>query len=345
MRTRVRTLTLRNPKAMEDVTSALASAHTLPDPGWDSRQNLLQSHTLQGLAWAHFQSALGRRVMWDEGPGWSWIGVIMRPRGVRYLYTPYGPTVTDSSSLEASFTSMRTAANRERLDFVRCEPNGVSEDAVKKLGLRRVAAMQPEHTRLIDLTLDEARLRHDLSSGHRNAVNGATRRGLDMEITSDPSRLQDFLRLLHISSSARRFNTHPDTYFETMINTLSPRGAACFGFARLDGAPVAGSIVLDYGGTRSYAHAGKDPSGDRQRAATALVWELIIDGKRNGLTSFDLWGVSAPDAPPDHPWAGFSQFKREFGGYDISFAGTWEAPVKPAKYEIYRVVKRCMSRA
>ena len=335
-------LTSRNPKTMEDVPSVMTSEAILPDLGWDSRQSMLRSHTLQGSAWAHFQSALGRQVLWDEGPGWSWVGMIMRPRGVRYLYTPYGPTVTDSSSLKTSLASMQAAANRERLDFVRCEPIGVSESVVMKLGLRRVAAMQPEHTRLVDLTLDEARLRHDLSSGHRNAVNGAARRGLEIAITSDPARLQDFLRLLHISSSARRFNTHPDTYFETMINTLSAKGAACFGFASLDGAPVAGAIVLDYGGIRSYAHAGKDPRGDRQRAATALVWELIIDAKTNSMTSFDLWGVSSPDAPPDHPWAGFSQFKREFGGYDVSFAGTWEASVRPAKYRIYRVVKRCM---
>ena len=62
----------------------------------------------------------------------------------------------------------------------------------------------------------------------------------------------------------------------------------------------------------------------------------IIDAKNKGLTQFDLFGIAPDGSSPEHPWAGFTRFKRSFGGQDVSFGGSWDIPVKQFDYWLYR---------
>ena len=38
----------------------------------------------------------------------------------------------------------------------------------------------------------------------------------------------------------------------------------------------------------------------------------------------------------NHPWAGFTKFKRSFGGHDVTFAGAWDLPLQHSRYWLYR---------
>ena len=40
---------------------------------------------------------------------------------------------------------------------------------------------------------------------------------------------------------------------------------------------------------------------------------MIIDAKHNGRKKFDFWGVTTSE-DPNHPWYGFTKFKKSFGG-------------------------------
>jgi lipid II:glycine glycyltransferase (peptidoglycan interpeptide bridge formation enzyme) len=64
---------------------------------------------------------------------------------------------------------------------------------------------------------------------------------------------------------------------------------------------------------------------------------MIFDAKARGKQHFDYYGVAPPHAPKTHKWAGFSQFKRSFGGREVEYAGTWEIPIKLARYQAYRL--------
>ncbi|NKX50449.1 peptidoglycan bridge formation glycyltransferase FemA/FemB family protein, partial [Arthrobacter deserti] len=56
--------------------------------------------------------------------------------------------------------------------------------------------------------------------------------------------------------------------------------------------------------------------------------------KKSGRQLFDMWGVS-PEDEPDHKWAGFSRFKRSFGGFEVEYPGTWDLPVNRLMYAAY----------
>ena len=314
----------------------------LPDENWDERQRSRGGHTLQGRPWAQFQAALGKQVVWAEGDGWSWVGIVTEGRGVRYLFTPYGPTVQADATLSEALQSLKAAAHALKLDFVRCEPIGVSEADMAKTGLRKVKLVEPQDSLIIDLTLDESELRAQLGSSQRNIINGAERRGLTIRISNDTRDLEPFLKLTHATAKDRGIKAHPDNYYRTMIETLLPLGAAKLFVAEHEGKAVSVSIGLDYNGTRGYAHNGNDPQVRNLRATAPLVWAMILDAKAYGLMRFDLWGIAPEGAPKDHPWAGFTQFKRSLGGQEVTYAGTWEMPLRSIRYGVWGIGKKIL---
>jgi lipid II:glycine glycyltransferase (peptidoglycan interpeptide bridge formation enzyme) len=61
----------------------------------------------------------------------------------------------------------------------------------------------------------------------------------------------------------------------------------------------------------------------------------MVNAKGRGSQLIDLYGIAPDDAGPRHPWAGFSAFKKKFGGQVVEYAGTWDLPLTN-KYRIYR---------
>ena len=59
--------------------------------------------------------------------------------------------------------------------------------------------------------------------------------------------------------------------------------------------------------------------------------ELAADGVR----TFDLWGVVEPGDPEaEAEWAGFSGFKRQFGGQPLRHPGTFDLVIDPLFYRL-----------
>ena len=313
----------------------------LPSLDWDDYQKKLGGHFLQSRAWAIFQAALGRQVLWARGGDWSWLGAVRRSRGIKYFSIAYGPTV--AGSLTEPLESLRKADRHLGADFVRFEPMGGFDSAELQQQARYFGEVQPQHTLVLDLDRSEAELRSSVSAGNRNLINTTSKRGLRFSIEQTPARGQQFLKLLHATSERAGFNMYPDEYYQRMFDSLIPEGSVKLFLARHEDQLVAAAVGFDYNGTRYYAHAAADQQLNKQyKAAVPLVWYMISDALHQGYRAFDFWGVAADDNPA-HPWAGFTRFKKSFGGRIVVYAGTWDMPLKPLKYKLYRVAKRFLS--
>lgn len=300
---------------------------------WEKEQARVGGQLLQSAPWAEFQQALGRQLAKRvvEG-GASAQAFEHREAAWRYLYVPYGPTVAGSTRLLS-----RSYWRGSKVDFVRLEPMGlVTAAELRAAGAVPSIELNPAHTAVLDLTLSEEALRGNLNSGHRSAINGAQRRGLSFR-KGGQDELEAFLGFIHQTGNRGGFRPHPDSYYRRMLETLD---LATLWVAEHEGRVVAAAISLDYRDTRIYAHAAADSAARSLQAAVPLVWHLALDAKVHGFKHFDLWGVAPKDAPASHPWAGFSQFKRGFGGEEVEYAGTWDLPLKPAKYQLYRAARR-----
>lgn len=310
----------------------------ISDQDWEAGQAKLGASVLQSAGWARFQDALGHGTVREQAENASVQGITLTEGGFHYLWCPYGPTATTEKGLTELVEGWKTAAT---YDFVRVEPRApIDEAKLRAMGFVRSIELNPAHTSLVDLTATEETLRSNLTSGHRNAINGAERRGITIRTSENPADAQEFLDLIHMTAGRRGFRPHSDSYYRSMLLVLMPLGMAKLYLAEADGRVIAAAISLDYQQTRIYAHAGADPLARKLQAAVPLVWQMMLDAKAAGMTTFDLWGVAPEEATAEHAWAGFTQFKRAFGGQDKSYVGTWDLPIKPLKYRAYSVARR-----
>ena len=313
----------------------------IPDDGWDARLASLGGHFLQSRAWARCQMRMGFQVAHGSGEGWMWLGILHRFGPFARLYLPYGPQVRDAAALRAAVADARTAAAERRCTFLHFEPCGDGARDVRALGARRVKARQPEYTWVIKLERSEDELRAALARGHRSRINAAPRKDIAIGSTTDIAEVSEFLGLLHQTYDRAHAPTYPDSYYRTVVDELTPTGEARLYFARHDGRALAGAIVIDFGDVRYYAWAGtsSDPEAGRRGAAPALVWATMLDARAAGKRWFDFWGVAPPNQP-NHAWAGFTEFKRGFGGELLQRSGTWDIPVRPFAYATWSVLNR-----
>ncbi len=325
----------------------VSSAHAgVADAEWDFALQRMGGHFLQSTLWQRVQTALGHDVIWARDEQWMWAGAIRAGHFPRYAYLPHGPTAVSLDAMSAALAAAVSAARSRSLDFVRAEPAGEAAlDALRASGAHPSRSIQPRWTWLLDLTPDEAALRRGLSAGHRGAINAASRRGLTFRVSTDPEDIEVFLRLQERTAAAGRFRGQEQSYHRAVARTLMPERAATLYIAEAAGAPVAAALCFDFSGTRYYAHAVSDPETARKlQAAAPLVWRMILDAREAGERRFDFWGVSpggqAGAGAPPHPWDGFSQFKRSFGGSAIERAGTWDLGVRSLRHSLYRAAVR-----
>ncbi len=303
-------------------------------------------HFLQSPAWGDFQRSLGREVVTDSGEGWSYLAVVERGKGNTRLYVPYGPVCQDETSFLAALASLKQQAVQRKLTFIRIEPTATfSPLFLEKQGLKKVdyQHLQPEATRLIDLSRSEEDVLAAMSQNSRNLTRNYANKGLTISHSQRPEDIDHLLNLLHAVAMRTGLRTHSDEYFRLQAKTLLDRGAATIYFANFDGQPVAAAMVYDDAETRYYAHAAADDTHRKLQAGTALVGQMILDAKCMGKQQFDLYGITLSD-DPTHPWAGFSRFKQSFGGKSVVYSGAYDVPLKPLPYALYRTYQELRAR-
>jgi hypothetical protein len=316
------------------------------DAEWDIALQRMGGHFLQSTLWQRVQAALGHDVIWARDEQWMWAGAIRSGHFPRYVYLPHGPTAASTDAMTGALADAMGAARERSLDFVRAEPAGEAVlPALVASSAHPSRSIQPRWTWILDLTPDEAALRKGLSSGHRGAINAAPRRGLTFRVSADPDDIEIFLRLQERTSAAGRFRGQEQSYHRAVARTLMPERAAALYIADAAGVPVAAAVCFDFSATRYYAHAVSDPeAGRRLQAAAPLVWRMILDARAAGARRFDFWGISpaghATAGAAAHPWDGFSQFKRSFGGEAVERAGTWDLGVRSLRHSLYRAAVR-----
>ena len=293
---------------------------------------------LQSPAWQAFQQALGRTTYIDSSDDWSYLAIKESGTLNTRLYTPYGPVAESAEAFARAIASLEALGRQERATFLRVEPtSGVTAEQLRAHGWRPVTyqQLQPAHTQLIDLSQSRDDLLAQMSQNSRNITRNYHKKGVTIRTSRDPEDITILTSLLSRVAGRNHITVHSDQYFRTQAETLFPLGAATLYIAELEGTPIAAALVYDSSDTRTYAHAAADDAHRKLSAGTALVGQMILDAKDAGLKEFDLYGI-APSDDPAHPWAGFTRFKKSFGGREVTYPGAWDLPLRPLAYWLYR---------
>lgn len=309
-----------------------------PNAAWDKTLFASGGHFLQSSHWASFQVALEHAVFYAEGKDWQCLAILEQSRTGRRIYCPYGPTAQSSKGLGEAFTSLHQLARQHKALFVRVEPMlPVVRVGLASFGLKpALKDIQPAQTWVQHLNKSVDELLDDFTPTNRNLYRTAANKGLSFRASTEPADIKIFLKMIHDVAANTGMKPHDDHYYRTMAATLLPRGAAKLYIAELNGKPIGAAIAFDSPTTRYYAHAGNLLSARKLHAGSPLLSTMIFDAKKQKQTTFDFVGV-APIGQENHPWSGFSKFKRSFGGEYLAYRGTWELPAHPL-YRLYRGV-------
>lgn len=295
-------------------------------------------HFLQTPAWQAFQEARGNTTVTDSGDGWSYLAVHERGTLNTRLYTPYGPSFSSLEAFDEAVTSLARHARNAKATFLRIEPTDhIDTDSLRRRGFRPVTyqQLQPQHTLVIDLSADADTILAQMSQNSRNITRNYHKKGVSIRASQDVADIAILTNLLQGVAKRNHITTHSADYFALQARTLFPLGAATLFVAEYEGKAIAASLVYDSDDTRIYAHAAADDTYRKLSAGTGLVGHMILDAKAKGLRYFDLYGI-APSDDPAHRWAGFTKFKKSFGGQEVTYAGAWDLPLDKLGYWVYR---------
>jgi lipid II:glycine glycyltransferase (peptidoglycan interpeptide bridge formation enzyme) len=322
---------------------------------------------LQAWGWAEVTAAGGERpvrlIARDaSGEVRGVAQVLVRPTsfGRTVLYVPHGPVwdwrdPTGPAALDRLLEAIGQTGRRERgivakVDpravgaEVGAQPEGFSADRIRaeleRRGLRPARVdLQARTTRVLDLRCGLDALLASFDKDTRNLVRRSAREGVIARVFRgvDHEAYRTFAELLAATSARGGFQSRSAHALDQLAEAFAPSGAAYLVLAELHGRPIAGCLALVTGTRGFYLYAASLREQVLRHASGAYLtlWTLCQTLTANGIESLDLWGVAeSDDAEADREWAGFSMFKRGFGGVRLTHPRAMDLVVSPSWYRL-----------
>ncbi len=267
--------------------------------------------------------------------------LLRRPRPLpwAFAYAPRGPV---AAYWNADTIGSFTDAVRDRLpgagrvSHLRIDPEierdagpddgGAIRTALRAAGWRPGTPIQPNATRIVDLTADEEALWGDLRKKWRQYVNKARNAGITVT-DADGGALPEFYRVYRETADRAGFLIRTEAAYRDVWNAYAPSGNARLLFARRPDGEALATLFLIRCGTRVVEpYGGMTADGGESRANYLLKWEAIRSSRERGATSYDLWGLAT---------GGIAHFKTGFGGREVQYLGAWDLVLDPLGRQAY----------
>jgi lipid II:glycine glycyltransferase (peptidoglycan interpeptide bridge formation enzyme) len=276
---------------------------------------------LQSWGFGEVQAQEGWAVERVTLPGGGLAQVLLQGAGpLRWAYVPRGPVPASAEAVEEL-----VAWARERgLARLRVEPEAPPElgDALRGLGFRPAAPVQPRHTQIVPLAGDDEMLA-GFKPKHRYNIRLAERRGVTVEPGLDAAEMR-----LQSQGTAQRQGIAllGEAQYRRRLELLD----WCRVYvARHEGEALAAIMVARFGGRAYYLYGGAVGQKMQLMPTYAVQWAAMRDAARAGCRDYELWGVPPTPDDPTHPWHGLWQFKNGFNGELVEFCGAWDLVLSP----------------
>lgn len=323
----------------------------------------MQRHFLQSDAWLSFQEAQGNKTFSIKKETYEIYAVLKKTSMGNYIYCPYGPNLETEDALAEAISDLKELAKQTNSFFVRIEPTlKIDAEKMKKLGFVKSFNLNPEATWVLDLDIDEKDLLKGIEKERTRYWRGREKRGMKIRVSKDPADVDILFDFLKACADENNWVGESKEY---LIEELSQDFAMLYILELQKGddessvessaekgddessecIPLAASLMFDDGETRFYGHSANSPEPQHRklRANGVLLVQAILDAKAAGKKHFDFWGITLSD-DKNHPWAGFTKFKKSFSGRPVIYTGTWDLPVCKIKFSAYQALRK-MNRA
>jgi peptidoglycan pentaglycine glycine transferase (the first glycine) len=278
------------------------------------------------------------------------------------MYIPYGPVFYDydSSYTELVINKIKSIAQIEKVFMVRLEPvmSGGTESLYsrdQRLDLdcaslcsrpdrrsyKNESIFQPRNEWLLDIQKSDEDLLSGMNSSHRHVIRSANKKGVSIELVQSDvsSQLPDFIKLIKNTANREGFAGYPLSYYESIFADLDSGILKGFlGFAVLDGQRVATTLILYFGDIAFYIFGGSSDYRREVSYTNVLHFESMKLAREAGLKYYNFGAVLEGDMGKS-TWAGFSAYKRRFGGFVFSHGDFYDLVIDRKVYLFYYLYK------
>lgn len=320
----------------------------------------------QTKLWQSFLTDLGETSFFHTEKSFTYLAILKSTPFGNYLYCPYGPYSDTKSGFKKALEALKTLAKSKSAIFIRIEPQTpqIAQEALNSANAKKVLDLVPAHTMLLDLSPSKDQLIANFSQTTRNRFNTSAKRGITITSTKNPDDLAHLIRFQSAVARSRHFHAFSPKYLKTELNqpfaTLylahfssptqnptiqNPKNraqASSISESPQNSEVVGASLFFDHADTRYYMQSGTDldPKYKNLSANVSILGAAILDAKEKGLKFFDFWGIAPENAPKNHPWIGFTKFKKTFGGFPVTYCGTHDIVLNPLKYHLYQSARK-----
>ncbi|WP_245940081.1 lipid II:glycine glycyltransferase FemX [Stenomitos frigidus] len=287
---------------------------------------------MQSWAWSEFKALEGYQVFRygvfvehqaaeNQLVGGSIFYFYPRPHTANLLSAPGAPFVLpgfEAIAMPLLLLQAETLAAALGAIALRIEPLLTEKPAFLQGFVRAPMDMLPSETLLIDLRpTDTERLAAMKPKGRYN-LRLSQRHGVTTQFTTDSQMIPIFYDLFWETVARQQFFGEPYGFFINLCQTLFAANLAEIGLATWQGEVLSAILVVYWGDRATYLYGGRSPSHAHVMPNYVLHWAAMQRAKAKGCTLYDFYGYTQD---PTHPYAKFSQFKRQFGGTRVTTIG------------------------
>jgi len=298
---------------------------------------------LQSWDWGEFQKKVGHQV-WrfgvfnnDELIASAQIIEHKLKLNLSYIYCPRGPMLGSSIEdkdkiLKLILSKARDIAittQKQEEIFFRFEPTFNF-----KIKATKTKSVQPSDTVIINLAKSEEELLKSFHQKTRYNIKVASKHNIKVE-EYDNSNFERIWAIFDKTAKRDNFNLHKKEYYQQMVKQSE---IIKIYVAYHQAIPVAVALCGITGDTITYLHGASNYEFRKLMAPHALHWEIIQQSKKQGFKYYDLHGITM-SKKSNHPWSGFTRFKKGFNGEITNYPGTYDFIYSHTWYMIYKIFR------
>ncbi len=308
----------------------------------------------QTREWQKLQDELGETTFFEETNEYTFLAIKKTTKLGNYLFLPYGPYANTEKSAIKALEALQSLAKREKAMFIRIEPQA-PETASYWANLKNAKKskdLSPRETWVLDLDQPRETIISNFTQGTRTCFNQFPKKGISVSTSKNPDDIHFLTDLQKQVANKRNFSSFSENYLKLeLAQKFATLYLANFDKSKMEIQPdwlqglndkkiIAASLFFDHGDTRYYMQSASDYDYHRLPASVAILSTAIFDAKKKGLKYFDFWGIAPENAPKNHPWAGFTKFKKSFGGRQIDYCGTYDIVLNKKSYKAYKISRK-----
>jgi lipid II:glycine glycyltransferase (peptidoglycan interpeptide bridge formation enzyme) len=308
---------------------------------------------LQSWDWSCFQEKFRNKVyrlgVFEND---NLVGICMcyviKTRFRTHIYTSGGPIIDWHSKNEAFpmlLGYLKLLAIKNNAKFIRIDPQILDSKENHELLQKYNLVMantntQAEKKWVLDLSPDLETILNNMRKNTRYSIRKAEKQGIKTTFTTKAEDFLIFWNLFTKTFNKQHFTPHPKSYYQNQFEAFRSEESYRLYYSKVDETILCSALFIFYGDSACYLHAANDSENREFMGAYDLIWQVIKDAKAAGIKYLDFWGI-APNDDPKHPWAGFTFFKKGFGGNEVDIIRAYDYPVT-WDYPLIRLIEGSM---